>query len=386
VFNRLLFSAAGATAAARDPFLSSAIETRSNGVRPGRSAAEGVIVTPNTPLRGALIGCGYVSRFHLEAWARVPGVAITALCETDPARLEEAGARAPGAKRFADAGAMFEEETFDFVDICTRPDSHRELVELAARHGAHVICQKPAALNRPDLRAMIEECVTSGVRLMIHENWRFRPWYRALRAEIDAGTIGHPMRLRIAHRDTRALRPDGFADQPWLAEMPRLILMEMGCHLVDTARYLIGEVQTVSATTARFGQGHPGEDVATLSLYFSGGTLGLLDLSWCAPPDLARPEWALNESVVEGTTGTLRVQADGSLQLISLRGRTERRAVPMPPDADVYLDGYVATQSHFIDGLRTGAEHETRGTDALKTMEVVWAAYRAAEDGATVQL
>src|SRR5262249_21147544 len=157
-----------------------------------------------------LIGCGNVSRFHLDAWARVPGVAITALCETDPTRLEQASERAPGAKRFADAAAMFEEETFDFVDICTRPDSHRDLVELAARHGAHVICQKPAALVRPDLRAMIEECVTSGVRLMIHENWRFRPWYRALRAEIDAGTIGHPMRLRIAHRDTRALRPDGF--------------------------------------------------------------------------------------------------------------------------------------------------------------------------------
>ena len=107
---------------------------------------------------------------------------------------------------------------------------------------------------------------------MIHENWRFRPWYRALRSdELEAGTIGRPIRLRLAHRDTRAFRPDGFADQPYFATMPRLILLEMGCHLVDTARYLLGEIETVTATLGRFGEGHIGEDLATLSLGFQAG-------------------------------------------------------------------------------------------------------------------
>lgn len=337
-------------------------------------------------LRGALIGCGFVSRYHLEAWTKVPGVEIAALCEFDPDRLEATAERAPAARRYADAAAMFDDGPFDFVEICTGPASHRELVELSARHGAHVLCQKPAALVRPDLRAMIEACDDAGVRLMVHENWRFRPWNRALRAEIDAGTVGRPLRLRIAHADTRALRPDGFADQPFLAHMPRLILMEMGCHLIDTARYLVGEIQTVSATTARFGRGHAGEDVATLSLYFAGGALGLLDMTWCAPPDLARPEWALNQTVVEGSAGSLSVQADGSLKFVSLRGKAEVRSVPLPPDDHVYLDGYVAAQTHFIDGLRHGTPHETSGADTLKTMDVVWAAYRAAEDGTTVGL
>ncbi len=58
--------------------------------------------------------------------------------------------------------------------------------------------------------------------------------------------------------------------------MRRLILMDMGCHLVDTARYLIGEIQTVSATIGRFGRWTAGEDVAMLSLYFAGGALGCL--------------------------------------------------------------------------------------------------------------
>ncbi len=215
---------------------------------------------------------------------------------------------------------------------------------------------------------------------MFHENGRFRSWYRALRAEISAGTIGRPIRLRIAHRDTRALREGGYDDQPYFRTMPRLILLEMGCHLVDTARFLIGEVETVSAALGKFGSHSIGEDVATLSLQFAGGCMGLLDMSWCAPADLARAEWALNETVVEGTAGTLRLLTDGSLEWIGPTGRRERKPAILPPDDQVYIDGHIATQQHFLNGLITGAD-ETQATDTLRTMDVVWTAYRSAEEG-----
>jgi predicted dehydrogenase len=339
------------------------------------------------PLRGALIGCGYVARFHLEAWQRVPGAKLVALCDLDPDRVARAAESAPEARVYTDCAELFERESeLDFVEICTQPEAHRELVAQAARHGLDILCQKPAALARSDFREMIDACLTTGVRLMIHENWRFRPWYRAMRSEIDSGAIGRPLRLRIAHRDTRSLRPGGFAEQPYLATMRKLILMDMGCHLVDTARYLIGEIQTVSASIGRFGRSSVGEDVAMLAVYFAGGALGLLDMSWCAVPDVARPEWALNESVAEGSSGTLRLLADGSLELISPTGKRESRPVALPPDDQVYIDAFVATQRHFIQGLLTGAEHETRASDNLKTMDVIWAAYRSAEEGRTLAI
>jgi len=113
--------------------------------------------------------------------------------------------RSWGARLYTGAAALFgSEQGLDFVEICTRPESHRALVELAARSGVHVLCQKPSAAVRSDLEAIIRACDSSGIRLMFHENWRFRSC-RALRAEISAGTIGRPIRLRIAHRDTRAL-------------------------------------------------------------------------------------------------------------------------------------------------------------------------------------
>jgi predicted dehydrogenase len=338
------------------------------------------------PLRGALIGCGFVSQHHLAAWSEQPEARLVAVCDLDRERLERAGALVPDARRYRDAGAMFAEERLDFVEICTRPESHVALVAMAARHGVHVLCQKPAALTRADLLAMISSCDDAGVRLMIHENWRFRPWYRALRAAIDGGTIGRPIRLRLVHRDTRALRKDGFADQPYFAAMPRLLLLEMGCHLIDAARYLLGEVRSVAATIGRFGAGHPGEDLATLSLGFETGALGLLDMTWCAPADHTRPEWALNETAIEGTTGMLRVQLDGSLRWVGLDGDSRTIPVALPPADRVYIDGYRATQAHFLAGLLHDHAHETSASETLKTMDVVWTAYRSADEARTLRV
>ena len=343
-------------------------------------------MTATPPLLGALVGCGSVARYHLEAWTKVGGVRLTAVCDIIPERSTAAIEGHSGANAYGDARRMFESESLDFVEICTLADSHRPLVELAARHGVNVLCQKPAANDRGDLVAMIDACDSAGVRLMFHENWRFRPWNRALRSEIEAGTIGRPIRLRIAHRDTRALRSEGFGGQPTLATAPRLILMDMGCHLIDTSRYLLGEIKAVNAVTGRFGVGHPGEDLATLSVCFESGALGLLDMTWCASPALARPEWALNETVVEGTAGALSLQADGSLRLVGIDGRAERRPVTLPSDDEVYVNAFVAAQAHFIEGLRSQFAHETNGPDTLKTMDVVWAAYRSAEEGRTVLL
>ena len=340
----------------------------------------------NRPLKGALIGCGFVSRHHLDAWAGIPEASLVAFCEVDPLRLENAGARVPDARLYRDSASLFAAERLDFVEICTGPSSHPALVTLAAEHGAHVLCQKPSANTRAELLAMIEACEAHAVRLMIHENWRFRGWNRAIRGEIEAGVIGRPVRLRINHADTRALRPGGLDDQPFLASQPRMILMEMGCHLVDTARFLLGEVASVSATLARFGPGHPGEDLATLSLRFCSGALGLLDMTWCATPAVARPEWALNETVVEGTEATLRLLRTGSLQLERLDGQRETRPVPLPPDDQVYLEGYLKAQSHFIAHLLDDRPLESSGRDNLRTMDVIWAAYRSAEAGRTVNL
>ena len=176
--------------------------------------------------------------------------------------------------------------------------------------------------------------------------------------------------------------PDGYDDQPYFRTMPRLILLEMGCHLVDTARFLIGEIQTVSATLGRFGRNSIGEDVATLSLYFAGRLPG------SARHDLVRRRRSRPVRNGPSTRRWPKGLPGRSACLPTARSNGSARpaaasAEPcsLPDDDQVYVDGYVATQRHFIAGLLSGTEHETRASDTLRTMDVIWTAYRSAEEG-----
>src|SRR6516164_6540038 len=94
-------------------------------------------------LRGALIGCGFFSRNHLHAWRDIEGVEIVALCDTDSERLKATATEFGIERTYTDASAMVAGERLDFVDIATTVRSHRSLVEMAARAGIAVICQKP---------------------------------------------------------------------------------------------------------------------------------------------------------------------------------------------------------------------------------------------------
>jgi predicted dehydrogenase len=133
------------------------------------------------PLKGAMIGAGYFAQFQAEAWRRIEDARIVAVADSAPGRAEEFAEHWGIARAYSDAAEMLEREQPDFVDIVTRPDSHLELVKLATSHGAHVICQKPMAPTWEQCQAMVSACAEAKVRLFIHENWRWQPWYREIK-------------------------------------------------------------------------------------------------------------------------------------------------------------------------------------------------------------
>ena len=217
---------------------------------------------------------------------------IVALCDRDQRRLDRGRRADPGGPMLHRRGRAV--RTGEVARL--RRDLHAAGV--APRAGGP---GGPAAGRTSSVRSrrrwsvrislsMIDACTTAGVRLMIHENWRFRPWYRAMRAEIDSGSIGRPIRLRIAHHDTRALRPDGFAHQPYLADDaptdPDGHGLPPGGHGAlpdrgDPDR--LGNDRPVRTADGRRG---PGDAARSHS---RSGALGSLDLSWCTAPDAIAP-------------------------------------------------------------------------------------------------
>ncbi len=148
-------------------------------------------------LKVAVAGTGYFSRFHFDAWSRLPEVKLVAVCSLDPAGLVDAAARHLIPRQFADVGAMLDATTPDLLDIVTPPAAHLGILQEAARRGVDVICQKPLGGDLETARAMVRIAEDAGITFVAHENFRFQPWYREARRLLEAGALGDVYNLSL---------------------------------------------------------------------------------------------------------------------------------------------------------------------------------------------
>lgn len=330
--------------------------------------------------KGGLIGCGFFSQNHLHAWRDVEGAEIVALCDRDPERLAAAASAFGIARTYADAEAMLEAEDLDFVDVATTVATHRPLVELAAAHGRHVICQKPFAESLKEGAAMVAACRKAGVHLMVHENFRWQSAIRAVKRRLEDGVVGRPFWGRCSFRSAF----DVYARQPYLAEDERFIIQDLGIHILDIARFLFGEAETLSARTQRVNPKIRGEDVATMLIGHAGGATSIVDCSYATI--LSQESFPQTMIEIDGEKGSLRLSRDYALT-VATRGGSETVDVspPLLPWAERpwhnVQESVFNIQRHFIACLEEGVEAETSGDDNLRTLALVHAAYDSADDG-----
>ncbi len=335
-------------------------------------------------LRGGLIGCGFFAQNHLHAWRDISDVELAAVCDLNPARAQAAAAGFGVPAAYTDAAEMFARERLDFVDVATTMPSHRPLVELAARHGVACVVQKPFAPSWADCVAMVRACRDAGVALMVHENFRFQAPMLAARRVVASGAIGAPQFGRVSFRTGY----DVFANQPYLAREERLIVLDLGIHVLDLARVFFGEVATLYRQTQTIRPGLRGEDMATMLLRHDSGAVSIVDCSYSSriDPD-PFPQTLLH---LEGARGSLRL-LEGLRMVVSSDGVTTQHDVSSPLLPWTSLPWHVAqesvlnTQRHWIDCLRAGGAPQTSGEDNLRTYALVDAAYRSAAEGSAMR-
>jgi predicted dehydrogenase len=317
----------------------------------------------------------------MEAWQRVSGARIVAACDLDPAKAESFAADF-GLRPYSDAAAMIEAERPDFVDIATRPSTHRALVELVAGRVTNLLLQKPIAETWEQACQISNIAQKAGLRLMMNENWRWQPWYRTIAGLIGANRIGKPFfyRMEVRHRDGVGDRP--FPSQPYFVEMPRFLLMETLVHHLDTARYLMGDIEEVYCRTARLNPVISGEDFAMISLRHGNGALGngvvgMIDGNRTTQPDEAGE--VMGSSRFEGSEATIQLRGNGEVWLSGEQVFSGRDLIGYKGDS------CRATQQHFIDCLLSGAEFETEVSDYLNTtVAAVEACYRSSAENRPV--
>ena len=337
-------------------------------------------------LKGGLIGCGFFAYNHLHAWRQLEGAEIVALCDTNSERLDTASRQFGIERTYLDARTLFESERLDFVDIATTVESHQPLVELAAAFGVPCICQKPFARKVGDAAAMVEACGSAGIPLMVHENFRWQTPIQAVRRAIDENAIGTPFWGRFSFRSAF----DVYRAQPYLARGKRFIIEDLGIHILDIARFVLGDVVRLSASIQRINPKIDGEDVATILLVHESGSTSIIDCSYAS----ARPEELFPQTLIEidGEEGSLKLDAGYKLTIHNARIGT--RQVDCEPPLHEWAerpwfniqDSVLNIQKHWLECLRTGKEPQTSGSDNLRTLALVEAAYASAGAGQAVEV
>jgi len=325
------------------------------------------------PLRGLLVGCGYISKQQLEAWAQIPEAEIVVLVDMDNDKARSQAEAFGIAATHTDLAAALEEHDVDFVDIATQPPTHLELVRICAAAGVHILCQKPFAPTLAEIDEMVDIADRAGVQLVANENMRFQPWFLKMKELLDSGTVGRPFYAHWANKSRGTLPTVTFVGQPYFAIMPRLVIYEMGIHFLDTMRFLFGEPQRLAATIGNASSDIAGEDNAVALVSYEN-MVAIMDISWASVPTYTKADavsWAV--MTVEGEGGTMHLARDGRLRVITDDMEEVFKFGPDPIAAS-----FVGMQRRFVECVTAGRDCEMSGREYAKTMELVFGAYYSA--------
>ena len=221
-----------------------------------------------TDLRFAVFGAGFWAPFQLAGWQEVQGAKCVAIYNRTVSKAEKVAQAFGIPAVYGDAEELLDREDLDFLDVITHGSTHCKYVQMAARHRLPVICQKPMANTLADAEDMVRVCREASVPFFIHENWRWQAQIREFKKVLESGEIGVPFRARIFLVSGYPV----FNTEPTLKDLEEYILKDLGTHLLDVARFLFGEADSLYCQTHQIHRDIKGEDVATVMMLMGGRT------------------------------------------------------------------------------------------------------------------
>ena len=335
--------------------------------------------------RIALVGCGRISRNHVDAIAKVDGLSLAAVCDVVESRAREAGERAD-VPWYASFERMLAEVPCDIVAVCTPSGLHPSHGIAAARAGRHVVSEKPMAITLAGADELVHACDEAGVRLFVVKQNRLNPAIQLLKRAVDRGRFG---RIYMANTTVRWSRPQEYYDQaPWRGtwEFDGGAFMNQASHYVDLIQWLVGPVESVIAKTATLARRIEAEDSGIALLRFRSGALGSIEVTM-----LTYPRNLEGSITILGERGTVKIGGTAVNRVdhwifsdYDDDDKLVESAATNPPN--VYGFGHEGYYRNVLAVLRGEAEPETDGRSGRKSLELILGIYESAKSGREVSL
>ncbi|GGO01500.1 Gfo/Idh/MocA family protein [Saccharibacillus kuerlensis] len=346
-------------------------------------------------LKAAIVGCGTMGRMHAQAYVRLKGVRLAAVCDVSQ-EASSAFAEQFRCSRYGSLREMLLAEKPDVLSVCLPTPLHSPAVRTAAELGVHVICEKPLAGNLQEAEEMIAFCRKRDVRLFVGQVVRFFPSYRNLTETVRSGAIGA---VGVAH--TKRIGPHPAAAKPWYGqdELSGGVILDLLVHDIDYMRGLLGDPHTVFAMR----RVNKGIDYALVTLTFENGSMANLEGMWGYPGPfstsvelggsggVALLDSSASRSVeIRRMPGTMNVdKSDIAAKEAAAKNQAAKEhaanAVALP-ELPAYDDPYGLELEHFLSCIRSGETPLVTAEDAAAAVKIAEAALHSARSGRPIDL
>jgi len=337
-------------------------------------------------IRVGIIGCGRISKNHFDAVSQIPEADFVAAADIIPERLQLVGEQHGIKALYTNYLDMLAKEELDAVSICSPSGMHPQMGIDVANHKINVITEKPMATNIEAADKLIQACDHNGVRLFVVKQNRLNSTMQLLKQAIDKNRFG---RIYLAQSNVFWQRPQSYYDaEKWRGtwEFDGGAFMNQASHYVDAIYWLLGNVDSVMASTATMARRIEAEDTGCAILHFRNGIIATLNVTM-----LTYPKNFEGSITIIGEKGTVKV---GGMAVNKIEkwefedydddDRIAQDANYQPPN--VYGFGHNPYYRNVVDVLLGRALPSTDGRDGRKSVEIIQAIYRSAKTGKRVSL
>ena len=328
-----------------------------------------------------VVGAGYFAQLHHQAWMTAKGAYLCAVADSDER------AKCPvGVHRYRCLNDMLQQEQIDILDIITPPHSHAELIRDAISSGiGKIICQKPFCKTLDEAQEITKLAKAHQVELIIHENFRFQPWYRVLKAEIETGQLGQLYQFRFDLRPGDGRGADAYLNrQPYFQKMERFLVHETAVHFLDLFTFLFGRPHAVYADVRRLNPAIAGEDAALIIFKYKTGMRAIFDGNRLACHKADNHRLTMGEALFETQTASFFLDGFGAVH----------KRLHLKADSKVILPAYQGDEfggncvthliHHALQAWQEGQIPENQAQDYLSILELEEAVYQSAASGQTI--
>ncbi len=344
-------------------------------------------------LNVAVIGCGVIAPTHIESYQMIPGVKVKWLCDLVPAKAKKLAEKYGVDYVSTDLKEVLLDPELDAVSICTDHADHAPSVIAALKAGKHVLCEKALSSSFEGLAKMLAEGKKHPKQVFggVFQH-RFDGVYPYLRKLIADGAFG---KMLTANLQVACLRTDAYykADKwrgTW-AQEGGSVLINQAIHFVDLLGWMMGGVESVSASYANLGHKKTieTEDTATASLIFKSGALGSISAT-----SASHIEWESTFTLF-GTEGSVDVRT-GVVTRIAFKDaklqKAVEKAISKIKDADhkagkaYYGPSHPALILDFVKAVRGEKPYFIPACEAAPAVDLVLSIYKSHDEGKRVKL